>query len=72
MSRHLSVNNDRLKEIKSEEVRNQRNQLLISCDWTMIPDATTDKEAWGNYRKALRDITTQEGFPLSVVWPVSP
>jgi hypothetical protein len=55
-----------------KEVRSQRNALLSSCDWTQLPDAPVDQTACAAYRQALRDITDQEGFPSSVVWPVPP
>jgi len=32
-----------------------RNQLLKDSDWTQLPDATCDREAWATYRQALRD-----------------
>ena len=27
---------------------------------------------WGVYRQNLRDLTTQEGFPFNIVWPIAP
>lgn len=54
------------------QVRSQRNRLLAECDWTQIADATVDKAAWATYRQALRDISSQAGFPGSVVWPHDP
>ena len=57
---------------KPEEIRAQRNALLAACDWTQLPDAQVNQTAWAAYRQALRDITTQEGFPTSVVWPEAP
>ena len=56
----------------ADDVRKQRNDLLAACDWTQVADAPVDKDAWAAYRQALRDITTQEGFPLSIDWPVAP
>lgn len=53
-------------------VRNQRNTLLTASDWTQVEDTSADKAAWAIYRKALRDITTQEGFPFNVTWPDIP
>ena len=35
-----------------------------------LGDALTG--AWSNYRKALRDIPEQEGFPFNVVFPEKP
>lgn len=53
-------------------VRVQRNALLSGCDWTQLPDAAVDKQAWAAYRQALRDITQQPGFPTTVNWPEMP
>jgi hypothetical protein len=54
------------------EARAPRNQLLTASDWTQVADAPVDKAAWATYRQALRDITTQEGFPTTIVWPDKP
>ena len=32
-----------------------RDLLLAQSDWTQLPDATCDREAWATYRQALRD-----------------
>jgi hypothetical protein len=53
----------------------RRLDLLSTSDWTQIPNnpLTVEKQSeWAVYRKNLRDITTQSGFPLNVVWPVAP
>lgn len=39
-----------------EEIRKVRNQFLKDCDWTQLPDAQVDKEAWALYRQQLRDL----------------
>ncbi|UOF80694.1 phage tail assembly chaperone protein [Caudoviricetes sp.] len=57
---------------KAAEVRQQRDALLVSSDWTQVLDAPVDQAAWATYRQALRDITTQTGFPQVVEWPISP
>lgn len=57
---------------KAAEVRSERDTLLAGCDWTQIADAPVDKAAWASYRKALRDVTAQAGFPRSVTWPIKP
>ena len=54
-----------------EAVRNKRNRLLADTDWMALSDNTMTP-AWASYRKALRDITAQEGFPYSVIWPTKP
>lgn len=60
------------EDLAAGDVRWKRSQLLTESDWAMNPDTPTDKEAWGAYRQALRDITAQEGFPYDIVWPVKP
>lgn len=57
---------------QAASVRAQRNDKLKNCDWTQLVDSTADKAAWATYRQALRDITTQVGFPWTVDWPVAP
>ena len=64
------------KAIKDAEqasaVRKTRGDKLAQSDWTQVADAPVDKEAWATYRQALRDITTQTGFPWEVTWPDAP
>lgn len=50
----------------------KRKGLLQESDWTQLPDAPVNKEVWATYRQALRDITDQEGYPLSITWPEPP
>jgi len=57
---------------QAASVRASRTQKLKDCDWTQLADSTVDKAAWATYRQALRDITTQAGFPWTVEWPVQP
>jgi len=57
---------------QATSVRNQRTQLLKDSDWTQIADSTADKTAWATYRQALRDITSQAGFPWTITWPNDP
>lgn len=56
----------------SNNVRNYRNRLLKQTDWTQTEDSPVNKASWKNYRQALRDITSQSGFPYEVIWPVPP
>lgn len=67
-----TITNDTINTIISENVRKQRNALLAECDWTQAADSVVDKRAWATYRQALRDISTQKGFPLDITWPVKP
>ena len=52
--------------------RSVRNDKLSSSDWTQVADAPVDQTAWATYRQALRDITSQEGFPFNIIWPTKP
>ncbi len=57
-------------EEKAGQVRAERNTLLAQLDWTQgkdIPDSISIPAA--TYRQALRDITTQAGFPWEITWP---
>ena len=55
------------------EVRSQRNMLLQQSDWTQSRDVTLSNDAdWKTYRKALRDVPTQSGFPKKITWPTAP
>ena len=57
---------------KSRTAREDRNMRLADCDWTQLPDAPVDHAEWAAYRQALRDVTSQPGFPWEVVWPEQP
>lgn len=57
---------------QAQSVRDQRKAKLAECDWTQVADSPVDKGAWATYRQALRDITTQAGFPWEINWPVAP
>lgn len=57
-----------------EQIRVQRDSLLVESDWTQLPDAQPrpSKVAWLMYRQSLRDITVNFSTPSDVVWPVKP
>lgn len=57
---------------KASEIRAERNRRLADCDWTQLPDAPVDRTTWATYRQALRDVTSQSGFPWNITWPVEP
>jgi len=56
---------------QAESVRAQRNRLLAETDWRFRSDLTPSQE-WKDYCQALRDITSQAGFPWEVTWPTQP
>jgi len=55
----------------AERVRSERNRLLAQTDYMALSDNTLSED-FAAYRQALRDITDQPGFPLSVNWPTKP
>lgn len=57
------------------EVRAERYRRLVVCDWVVLQALEQNipvASSWVLYRQQLRDIPLQPGFPLNVVWPVSP
>ena len=60
------------------DLRQRRNGLLSSSDWTQLPDTTLtndEKTAWMNYRTELRNITnglTTVEEVNSVAFPTKP
>lgn len=62
-------------EQQEMQIRVQRNSLLSLSDWTQLADAPLtleQKQAWAEYRQALRDVPEQAGFPKNVIWPSTP
>ena len=55
----------------AEEARDKRNDLLAATDWTANSDVTMTTEMTA-YRQALRDITSQSGWPTTINWPTKP
>jgi len=60
----------------SYRIRQKRNSLLKTSDWTQVPDGPlTDakKAEWATYRQALRDLDIDSYSSVkSVVWPTPP
>lgn len=59
----------------AKEARAERTQRLAASDW-VVTEATENAKAiapdWKAYRKALRDVPEQAGFPQSITWPTPP
>lgn len=56
-------------------IRSERDRLLSETDWIVIKAYERNENIpmdWEVYRQALRDITSQAGFPYSVEWPTKP
>ena len=50
-------------------------KLLKDSDYTMLPDVIMTKQKkseWENYRRLLREIKYQSGYPHSIDWPIVP
>lgn len=66
---------DDVKEFLGKELRRERFQRLLECDWTQLPDnnlTEEQKELWRVYRQALRDLSLDQTDPSSVQWPEPP
>lgn len=62
-------------EQAQNNIRYRRESLLQETDWVVIMNTekgTSIPSEWEAYRQALRDITTQDGFPYTVTWPTKP
>jgi hypothetical protein len=62
-------------DIQAQAVKADRNRMLAGCDWIITKSAETGQavpDAWKTYRQALRDLTSQAGFPWTVTWPTPP
>lgn len=60
---------------KSEIEWEKAKQKLRASDWSMLPDVPMTagkKSEWIEYRKALREIRLQSGFPENINWPTEP
>lgn len=58
-----------------QQARSKRDQLLTESDYYLQPDYPSSEEglqAIKAYRTALRDVPQQDGFPISIEWPVKP
>ena len=60
-------------EVQSWRVlREERDRLLSATDWTQVPDAPVDQQAWAIYRQELRDLPDNTTDPRNPVWPTRP
>lgn len=63
------------KDVAEANMRSRRNGMIKDTDWRAYPDSpgtAEERQAWLDYRQALRDITNQAGFPYNIVWPHIP
>lgn len=63
---------DRYSSLHGEAVL-RRGSELRNSDWIANGDVLLANQVeWLQYRQDLRDITLQEGYPLTIVWPTRP
>lgn len=55
-----------------ERMRLHRDRLLAESDWTQLPDAPVDRDAWATYRQALRDFPATWTPGPTVTFPEAP
>lgn len=64
-----------LSQIKND-ILGRRDRLLSESDWTDTVSAQArlgdQYSVWQAYRQALRDITSQPGYPINIEWPQRP
>jgi|AOAMet1_04_M0_20_1038515.scaffolds.fasta_scaffold30448_1 hypothetical protein len=57
-------------EVSLEEIRLQRDKLLVESDWTQCRDVVLSNDTeWATYRQALRDMTEDYVLTADPVWP---
>ncbi len=60
---------------KSNRIRGERNAYLRQTDYTQLQDvniAQAKVNEYVIYRKQLRDLPLQDGFPWNVIFPIKP
>lgn len=59
----------------AREARAKRDELLAATDgrvWAAMDEDEPLPKRWKDYRKALRTLPDQPGFPHDIVWPTAP
>jgi hypothetical protein len=67
--------NDTRNAETADSLRDRRNILLASSDWTQAADSPlTDakKAEWATYRQQLRDLPANTSDPANPTWPTPP
>jgi hypothetical protein len=59
-------------EDATRNVRSKRQGLFNDTNWMGLSDTPDMTDDWKAYRQALREVTSQDGFPYSVDWPTKP
>ena len=67
----------KIAEIKLNELRMERNNILTQSDWVVIKEreeggSVSNFADWKTYRQALRDVTKTYKTLDTVKWPTAP
>ena len=60
---------------QAKSIRQTRDDKLKESDWMVVKSIETQSvfsPEWATYSLALRDVTSQSGFPWEVQWPEQP
>jgi len=66
---------DPVPSTAAELAWDRAKKLLQESDWSVLSDVpmtSGDKALWIEYRRSLRVIRLQSGFPSKILWPVAP
>jgi hypothetical protein len=66
---------DNSQSTVSDIAWNRAKQMLKESDWAVLPDVPMTagvKAEWIEYRRALREVRLQNGFPTNINWPTKP
>ena len=70
------IDDEEIEAVQAEEawslLRMARDSYLASSDWSQVPDAPVDRQAWATYRQELRDLPDNTTDPRNPVWPTKP
>lgn len=62
--------------VSMDDIRQERNKRIAQTDYLAIPDyphpTPEAKQAWLDYRQALRDLPANTEDPAAPVWPIAP
>jgi hypothetical protein len=73
LTSHEAAERDALGlEAALENLRAERDRRLAASDWTQLPDAPVDREAWAACRQQLRDLPSTSPDPRNPAWPDPP
>jgi hypothetical protein len=66
---------DPAQATQAELAWDKAKKMLAESDWAMLSDVpmtSGNKTLWIEYRRALREIRLQTGFPTDIQWPIRP